>query len=70
VSTPVQAIAAAAVTLLPAAVPNADGYVDVTVGELAGLLEQKNFTLVNVHIPYAGELTYFASSRLTDGNDA
>ena len=36
--------------------PNADGYVDITADELAGLLEQKNFTLVNVHIPYAGEL--------------
>ncbi|MFN8467905.1 MAG: rhodanese-like domain-containing protein [Caldilineaceae bacterium] len=56
VSTPVQPAAPAAVKLLPAAVPNADGYVDISVDELAGLLEQKNFTLVNVHIPYAGEL--------------
>lgn len=36
--------------------PNTAGYVDVTVEQLAGLLEQKNFTLVNVHIPYEGEL--------------
>lgn len=56
VSTLAQAAAPAAVKLLPAAVPNADGYVDVSVNELAGLLEQKSFTLVNVHIPYAGEL--------------
>jgi rhodanese-related sulfurtransferase len=36
--------------------PNAAGYVDVTVEQLAGLLDQKDFTLVNVHIPYEGEL--------------
>jgi rhodanese-related sulfurtransferase len=41
---------------LLAASPNADGYIDVTVEQLAGLLPQKNFTLVNVHIPYEGEL--------------
>lgn len=35
---------------------NADGYVDLTVEQLAALLKQKNFTLVNVHIPYEGEL--------------
>ena len=35
---------------------NADGYVDITVDELAEMLEQKDFTLVNVHIPYDGEL--------------
>ncbi|MDQ3248856.1 MAG: rhodanese-like domain-containing protein, partial [Chloroflexota bacterium] len=32
------------------------GYVDLSVEQLAGLLPQKNFTLVNVHIPYEGEL--------------
>lgn len=41
---------------LLATAPNAAGYVDVTVDQLAGLLAQKNFTLVNVHIPYEGEL--------------
>jgi rhodanese-related sulfurtransferase len=55
-STPLQAVVPAPAKLLPAAAPNADGYVDITVDELAGLLEQKNFTLVNVHIPYEGEL--------------
>ncbi len=36
--------------------PNAAGYVDITIDELASLLAQKEFTLVNVHIPYEGEL--------------
>ncbi|GAB4559695.1 MAG: hypothetical protein Kow0047_05730 [Anaerolineae bacterium] len=35
---------------------NADGFVDITVQELAAMLEEKAFTLVNVHIPYEGEL--------------
>lgn len=35
---------------------NADGYVDITVDQLAQMLEDKTFTLVNVHIPYEGEI--------------
>jgi rhodanese-related sulfurtransferase len=35
---------------------NADGYTDVTVEQLAKMLEDKDFTLVNVHIPYDGEI--------------
>lgn len=35
---------------------NADGYVDLSVDQLTELLLQKNFTLVNVHVPYEGEL--------------
>jgi rhodanese-related sulfurtransferase len=35
---------------------NADGYADISVEELAGLLESEEVTLVNVHIPYEGEL--------------
>jgi rhodanese-related sulfurtransferase len=43
-------------SLLPDAAANADGYVDITVDQMVSLLEAKNFTLVNVHVPYEGEL--------------
>lgn len=35
---------------------NADGYTDISVEQLSSMLEEKDFTLVNVHIPYEGEL--------------
>lgn len=35
---------------------NSDGFVDLSAAQLAKMLEQKNFTLINVHIPYEGEL--------------
>ena len=41
------------ITTLPR---NSDGFVDISVEQLAEMLQQKNFTLVNVHIPYEGEL--------------
>jgi rhodanese-related sulfurtransferase len=35
---------------------NADGYADISVQQLAGMLENRDLTLVNVHIPYEGEI--------------
>jgi rhodanese-related sulfurtransferase len=35
---------------------NNAGYADITVHQLAEMLPDKSFTLVNVHIPYEGEL--------------
>lgn len=35
---------------------NADGYVDISVEQLSAILQNKDFTFVNVHIPYEGEI--------------
>lgn len=35
---------------------NAQGYIDISVDQLKPALANKDFSLVNVHIPYAGEI--------------
>jgi rhodanese-related sulfurtransferase len=35
---------------------NGDGYADISVDQLVALMANKDFTLVNVHIPYEGEI--------------
>jgi rhodanese-related sulfurtransferase len=52
---------------------NADGYTDITVQELEELLQTKDFTLVNVHVPYEGEIEqtdlFIPFDRIADSLD-
>ena len=45
-----------ATTGSPAATSPAVAYTDISPAELAGMLEQKDFLLVNTHVPYEGEI--------------
>ena len=49
-------LAACAQATSPSVSRNAAGYADIGVGQLADMLEDKDFVLVNTHIPYEGEL--------------
>jgi rhodanese-related sulfurtransferase len=51
-------IVLAALLLSSCAGPSAAdrGYTDISAAELNEMLENKNFTMVNVHIPYEGDL--------------
>jgi rhodanese-related sulfurtransferase len=35
---------------------NSDGYIDISVDQLNEMMETEEFTLVNVHIPYEGDI--------------
>jgi len=58
---------------LPAFAANADGFTDISADQLAAALKQKDFTLVNVHIPYQGELPstdlFIPFDQITDNLD-
>jgi rhodanese-related sulfurtransferase len=41
----------------PVEVPGAGTYTDVSVAELQAMLENKDFTFVNVHIPFEGDIS-------------
>ncbi len=57
----------------PAVSRNADGYFDITVEQLAKMGESDDFTLVNVHTPYEGELPdtdlFLAFDAISDHTD-
>jgi rhodanese-related sulfurtransferase len=49
-------IAACSRVQIPAPSQNSNGYTDINAEQLAAMLENKDFPLVNTHIPYDGEI--------------
>ena len=49
-------VAACSQASTPTPSQSADGYTNITVEQLAGMFENKDFTLINAHIPYEGEI--------------
>jgi len=49
-------VAACSQTAMPASSQNIDGYTNITAEQLAAMLEDTDFTLINVHVPYEGEI--------------
>jgi rhodanese-related sulfurtransferase len=49
-------IAACSQVQIPASSQNSNGYTDINAEQLVAMLENKDFTLVNTHIPYDGEI--------------
>jgi len=47
---------AACTSAAPGLAQNADGYTDISAEELAGMMENKDFLLVNTHIPFEGDI--------------
>jgi len=46
-----------------------DGYADITVQELAEMLNNKSFTLVNVHIPYEETDAFIPFNQIANNLD-
>jgi rhodanese-related sulfurtransferase len=49
-------VAACSQGQIPASSQNSNGYTDINAEQLAAMLGNKDFTLVNTHIPYEGEI--------------
>jgi rhodanese-related sulfurtransferase len=49
-------VLAAGCALLGTRSAESDGYTNIDVDQLATMLEDKDFVLVNTHVPYAGEI--------------
>jgi YVTN family beta-propeller protein len=73
VNTKIQLQQEATQMTLPSFPKNKNGYSDITVRELENLMDNHSFTLVNVHIPYEGEIPrtdrFIPFNRVADNLD-